>query len=764
MTKTIQLFFLCLFLIGSALNGFAQSERDINLQVERLLAQMTLEEKVGQMAQITLDVLTEGDNRYSSHEPFTLDKTMLRKALSDYHVGSILNTANNKALSTQEWNALIGSVQDLVMKESRSKIPVIYGIDAIHGVTYTAGATFFPQQIGQAASMNKELVRKAAEITAYETRASSIPWNFSPVLDLGADPRFARQWESFGEDPYVISALGTEMVKGYEKYVASCVKHFLGYGAPNSGKDRTPAYISDEALLEYHLPPFEAGIKAGTRSIMINSGLINNIPVHSNHAILTGLLKEKLGFQGVVVTDWQDIENLHRRDRIAADHKEAIMLAINAGIDMSMIPYDFETFCDNLIALVKEGKVKQERIDDAVRRILTMKYSLNLFEKPVTYASDYPEFGSKAHEKTAYDLAAESITLLKNENNILPLNKSTKVLVTGPNANSMRTLNGGWSYSWQGERADIFAADYNTITEALQKKLGDKNVIHIPGVSYDMKGKYYQEYNDRTEDAVAAAKDVDVIILCLGENSYTEKPGDLHDLYISELQTELALKLAAVGKPIVLVLNEGRPRIIGKFESQMNAVVQLYLPGNFGGDALADMLTGDINPSGKLPYTYPRFPNSTIPYYHKPSEEQRKAEGVYNYEADYNPQYEFGSGLSYTRFEYSNLTTDKSAYTGEEDITVKVTVKNTGKMKGKETILLYTSDIYASLTPDMKRLRRFEKTELLPGEEKVISFTLTPEDLSFIKQGGQRVTEAGDFEILIADLKKQINVSSGKTF
>jgi beta-glucosidase len=393
-----------------------------------------------------------------------------------------------------------------------------------------------------------------------------------------------------------------------------------------------------------------------------------------------------------------------------------------------------------------------------------MKYSLNLFEKPVTYAAEYPEFGSKAYEKTAYDLACESITLLKNENNILPLNKSSKVLVTGPNANSMRTLNGGWSYSWQGERADAFATEYNTILEALQKKLGDKNVTYIPGVSYKSDGKYYEEYKDKMEEAVAAAKNADAIILCLGENSYTEKPGDLHDLYISELQTEFALKLTAAGKPVILVLNEGRPRVIGKFESQTAAVIQTYLPGNFGGDALADILTGDVNPSGKLPYTYPRFPNSTIPYYHKPSEEQRKAEGVYNYEADYNPQYEFGFGLSYSTFEYSNLTTDKSEYSGNENMEVKVTVKNTGKVKGKETVFLYTADMFASLTPDMKRLRRFEKTELQPGEEKTITFTLTPEDLSFIKSGGKRVTEAGEFEIQIGDLKTQINLLSGKTF
>jgi beta-glucosidase len=745
------------------------SPAEIDRRVEALLAQMTLEEKVGQMAQITLDVIGKGDNRYSSHEPLSLDADEMRKALVDYHIGSVLNTANNRARTPQVWYQLISQIQEVAMKQTRLKIPIIYGVDEIHGATYTVGATMFPQQIGQAASRNRELVRRGAEITAYETRASSIPWNFSPVLDLGADPRSPRHWETFGEDPYLISELGLEMIRGYEgntnavghpERVASSLKHFLGYQVPVSGKDRTPAYISDEALREYHLPPFKAAIDAGAHTIMINSAIINGVPMHTNHELLTKLLKEELGFKGLVVTDWQDIEFLHTRDRVAATHKEAIMLAINAGIDMSMIPYQYETFCNGLVELVKEGKVKQERVDDAVRRILRVKFALNLFEKPVTNPKDYPQFGSKAFEEASYQMAAESITLLKNEGGILPLSKNTRVLVTGPNANSMRTLNGAWSYSWQGEKAEEFTEQYNTILEAIQKEIGAQNVQYVPGVRYKMDGKYWEEEADQMDEAVAAAQGVDVIILALGENSYTEKPGDLHDLYLSELQTELARRLAATGKPVVLVLNEGRPRLVSRFEQQMQAVVQVYLPGNFGGDALADVLFGDVNPSGKLPYTYPRFPNSLLTYIHKPSEEQKGQEGAYNYEADFNPQWAFGHGLSYTTFAYSKLTLTTEQLAWGQELSVSITVTNTGQREGKETVHLFTSDLYASgITPDVKRLRRFEKVSLKPGESKTLSFTLSPQqDLSFTNSQGKRVVEAGEFDVTIGDQTKRFRL------
>ena len=758
---------LTTLLLAAALGHAQQKQQDIDKKVDALIAKMTLEEKVGQMAQITLDVLCKGDNRFSSTQPLTLDDAEMKKVFGKYHIGSVLNIAGGQAVTPQKWYELISGLQKASLATDKNKIPVLYGVDEIHGATYTDGATMFPQEIAQAAARNPKLTELGASITAYETRASNIPWTFSPVLDLGMDPRFPRQWESFGEDPYLCSVLGVAMVHGFEgnnignaQKVASCIKHFLGYHAATSGKDRTPAYISEDALREYHLPSFKAAIEAGAQTIMINSGVINGVPVHANYDILTKLLKDELGFKGLVVTDWADIENLHRRDRMAASDKEAIVLAINAGIDMSMIPYQYEVFCDNLIALVKEGKVKQERIDDAVRRILKVKYALNLFDKPNTNPKDYPKFGSKEHQKASYDMAAEAITLLKNEGSVLPLKKNIKVLITGPNANSMRTLNGGWTYTWQGDKTDQYAAKYNTIVEAVENEIGKANVTYIPGVSYKVGGHYYDELADKMDEAVAAAKNADVILLCLGENSYTEKPGDMNDLYMSDLQTELAQKIAATGKTVILILNEGRPRLISKFESNIKGIVQSYLPGNFGGDAIADVLFGDVNPSGKLPYTYPRYPNATISYIHKPNEEQKKAEGVYNYEADYNPQYAFGHGLSYTTFSYKDLKVNKASIKKGENVQVTVVITNTGKVAGKEVVHLFTSDLYAtSVTPDVKRLRRFEKIDLKPGESKTVTFELNPKDLTYVGRDGKDILEAGDFEISIEKLKATFTLS-----
>lgn len=753
---------LTIFLGSFFLIANAQQKQDplVSQKVKTLLGKMTLEEKVGQMAQITLDVITNGKDRFSSDEPVILNQQQLEHALVKYKVGSVLNTANNRARTREVWHQIINKIQET--GKGRLNIPVLYGIDAVHGTTYTADATMFPQQIGQAATRNRSLVYKGAEIAAYETRASAIPWNFSPVLDLAPDPRFPRQWETFGEDPFLISELGIQMVKGFEGnniadpyHVASCLKHFVGYQVSVSGKDRTPAYIPDHVLRDYHLPPFKAAIEAGAHSIMINSGIINGVPVHANYNLLTKLLREELGFKGLIVTDWGDIENLYTRDRVAKDHKEAIMLAINAGIDMSMIAYDYERFCDNLIALVKEGKVKESRINDAVTNILTLKYKLGLFEKPVHDLNNYPKFGSKEFEQSAYQTAAESITLLKNTNHILPLKKGLKLLVTGPNANSMRTLNGGWTYSWQGEKVEEFAAKYNTILEAVSNKSGKQNVTFVEGVSYKMDGKYFEEFENGIEKAVLAAKDVDAIVLCLGENSYTESPGNLSDLYISDLQTQLAQKLASTGKPIILVLNEGRPRLISKFEPQMTGILQAYLPGNFGGDALADILFGDVNPSGKLPYTYPKFPNSLVGYNHKPSENRATVEGAYNYDAEYNPQYEFGHGLSYTDFKFENLKLSAEKIKADQEIIVSVEVSNIGSRVGKEVVELYLSDLYASLTPDARKLRGFEKINIKPGETQIVSFKLNKKDYGFTQQDNGFVIEPGEFKVTIGTLSKK---------
>lgn len=764
---TLPLVVISLFSTLQTLSTLSMAQKPtnttINQKVKALLAKMTLEEKVGQMAQITMDVVTNGKDKYSSYEPVTLNQQQLEHALVKYKVGSVINTANNRARTPEVWHQIINKIQET--GKGRLNIPVLYGIDAVHGTTYTAGATMFPQQIGQAATRNRSLVYKGAEITAYETRASAIPWNFSPVLDVAPDPRFPRQWETFGEDPYLISELGLQMVKGFEGNniadpyrVASCIKHFLGYQVSVSGKDRTPAYIPDHVLRDVHLPPFKAAIEAGAHSIMINSGIINGMPVHANYNLLTKLLREELGFKGLIVTDWADIENLYTRDRVAKDHKEAIMLAINAGIDMSMIAYEYERFCYNLIELVKEGKVKESRINDAVIHILTLKYKLGLFENPVYDFKKYPKFGSKEFEQAAYQTAAESITLLKNNNNVLPLKKSIKLLVTGPNANSMRTLNGGWTYSWQGEKTEEFAARYNTILEAIQNKAGKDNVTFVEGVSYKMDGKYYEEFENGIETAVEKAKDADAIVLCLGENSYTESVGNLSDLYISDLQTRLAQKLATTGKPIILVLNEGRPRLISKFEPQMAGVLQTYLPGNFGGDALADILFGDVNPSGKLPYNYPKYPNSLVGYNHKPSENRTVMEGVYNYDAEYNPQYEFGFGLSYTTFKFDNLKLSAEKIKATDELIITVDVINTGTSEGKEVVELYLSDLYASLTPDSKRLRGFEKINLKPGEKQTITFKLDKKDFSFTHLDNSVVVEPGEFKVKIGPLSQSFFV------
>ncbi|NLR90336.1 glycoside hydrolase family 3 N-terminal domain-containing protein [Flammeovirga agarivorans] len=739
-------------------------------KVEKILKELTLEEKVGQMTQITLDVITVGENAYVSNEPLAVDTKLLQEAIRKYKIGSVLNTANNRARTPEKWNEVISAIQDEAMKEIG--IPVLYGVDAIHGTTYTAGATFFPQQIGLGATWNPELTRRGAEVTAYETRASSIPWDFSPVLDMGRNPRWPRIWETYGEDVYLTSQMGAAAIKGYEgenndlsdeTRVAACIKHFIAYGAEKSGKDRTPTYLPEIELREHYLPSYKAAIDAGAHTIMINSGIINGVPVHANYELITRLLKEELGFQGLVVTDWADIENIHNRDKVAETHKEAVKLAINAGIDMAMVPYNYN-FTTNLIELVKEGEVSMERIDDAVRRILLVKEELGLFKTPYPKVKDYPRFGSEEFEKDAYKAAAESITLLENNNDILPLPKNARVLVTGPNANSMRTLNGGWSYSWQGEKVHEFAAEYNTILEAVQNKLGKENVKYAAGIEYKNDGQYYEEQNIDIDAAVAAAKDVDYILLCIGENTYTESPGNLHDLYISQNQRKLAEELAKTGKPVVMILNEGRPRLVSQFVDKAEAVLHVYLPGNFGGDALADVLVGDVNPSGKLPYSYPMYPNALGTYDHKPSEAPTKMEGMYDYDSSMPLQWRFGHGLSYTSFDYANLTLSSNEINGEDTFTVSVDVKNTGEVVGKEVVQLYTSDLYASVTPDNKRLRRFEKVELKPGETKTIKFTLSGKDLAFVRADLKTAVEKGDFKVKIDKLSADLKVKNTVVF
>tara|TARA_B100001063_G_scaffold245491_1_gene281353 strand:+ start:2233 stop:4422 length:2190 start_codon:yes stop_codon:yes gene_type:complete len=728
---------------------------------------MTLEEKVGQMAQINLTVIAKGPNKWGSSFPLEIDPKKAKKALVDFKVGSVLNTINNTAQNTETWYKTITEIQKYSIDSTRMKVPVIYGIDAIHGTTYTAGATMFPQQITTAASWNEENAYNMALVCAYETRASGIPWNFSPVLDLGLDPRFPRQFETFGEDPLIVERFGKAMIRGYQgenndisnKYsVAACMKHFVGYHAVISGKDRTPAYIPDNVLSEYHIEPFKKAIEAGAKTVMINSGLINGVPVHADYNLMINVLRNKLGFEGVILTDWEDIRKLHDRDKVAKNQKEAIKMAINAGIDMSMIPYEYEHFIKNLIALVKEGEVSIERIDDAVMRILKLKFELDLFNNPVTNFEEYEDFGSKKHHQLAYKAASESITLLKNDDNILPLKGNPRILVTGPNADNMRTLNGAWTYSWQGDLTDDFAGDYNTIFEAIRNNFGSSNVKYVPGVTYRKGGNYYDLDEVDISKAVQEARRSDYIVLCLGENTYTEKPGDLNDLNIHKLQTKLAIELSKTGKPIILILNLGRPRLISDIEPLMSAVVNVYLPGNFGADALSDIISGRVNPSGKLPYSYPAYPNSLLPYYYKPSEVQNNAQGAYNYVGEVNNLYEFGYGLSYSDFKYSNFAVSKDTFALSDTINVGVFVTNDSDIDGYETIQVYSSDLYASITPDIKRLRDFSKVHIKAGETKRLSFSIPVSELEFYNIDNVPVVEEGRFKITINDNVKEIYI------
>ena len=742
---------------------FSQKKSSSEIRIDELIKKMTIEEKVGQMAQITLDVLGLKEGA----DPFVLDNNKVQDAIVKYKLGSVLNTSNNKAMSTSAWNEVVKNLQNQT-SNTKLKIPLIYGFDAIHGATYVDGATFFPQPLGQAATWNRQLVHKAASITAYECKSTGVAWNFSPVLDLGVNPCWARLWETFGEDPYLTSQMGVQVIDGYQnplgdkKKILACLKHYLGYSDPKTGKDRSNAWMSENYLREYHLPSFRAGVKAGARTVMVNSALINGIPTHINKYLLTDVLKGELGFTGFVVTDWQDIDNVCKRDKIVSTNKEALMLAINAGIDMAMIPYEYKTFVNDLMALVKENKVSMSRIDDAVRRILRVKYELNLFSTPYTISNDYPNFASAEFQQAGYDAAAESITLLKNKNNLLPISTKSKVLVTGPNANNMRCLNGGWSYSWQGEKTEMFASKYNNILEAIQKSSGSENVSFLQGVAYKMNGKYFEDSVVNINEISNAATNVDYILLCLGENSYTEKPGDLNDLNLSENQIELAEAAIKTGKPVVLVLNEGRPRNISRIEPYCSAIIDLFIPGNYGADALVDILSGKVNPSGKLPVTYPRYVNALTNYIHKPSDEQSNPQGAYDYSADYNPLFDFGYGLSFTTFNYSDLEINKSSFNVNDTIQISVKVKNTGAVKGKEVVQVYVSDVVASLTPDVKRLRAFDKIELNVNEEKVVSFKIPLNDLAFVNTNKKMTLEKGKFVLKINSLQQDFNLNNSK--
>ncbi len=761
-------FLLCSLMLLSSCSfktRTSSSEDETAAKVKELLSRMTLEEKVGQMTQVTLDVLTFGPDHLSSYEPVVLDTAMLRKAFGKYFIGSVLNTPNNRARDPREWNRLIGQIQDAAMKYSPNRIPVIYGLDMIHGASYVAGATFFPQQSGLAATWNTELARTAGEITAYETRSTGASWIFSPVMDLGVDPRWPRFWETFGEDPTLVSMMGKSLIIGLQgeknqtdefNRVGCCLKHFAGYSQPRTGKDRTPAMIPDHQFTEYHLTPFKAAIEAGAMTVMINSGAVNGLPAHANKHLITDVLKKELGFKGFAVTDWQDIEFLYTRHKVAASYKEAVKMAINAGIDMSMVPYNFD-FATTLIELVKEGEVPVSRIDDAVSRILTVKYNMGLFGKPSATADSYTEFGSEQFSAQARQVAEESVTLLKNQDKILPLSKNAKILVAGPAANSMRPLNGGWSYSWQGDLSDEFASDKHTIYEALQRMAEDSLHIMLSEVlKYDKKGDYRNEINGNPAEFLIAARKADYIVLCLGENSYTETPGNLNDLALSENQQQLTRLAASTGKPVILLLVQGRPRIISAIEPLAAAILQAYLPGNYGGDAIASILYGDVNPSGRLPFTYPRYQNSLEQYYHAYTEQLDDPSSPNK--SAFFPQWEFGSGLSYSTFEYSNLILSSNKYRAADTLKGSVKVMNLSDRPGMEVIQLYCSDLVASLTPPVKRLRWFTKIMLQPGESQTVAFEIPVSSLAFVNNDNAWVVEQGDFTLSTNNLRAEFKV------
>ena len=765
--KNIRNFAMASVVCAGCLSGMAQSlpaipsDPVIEANIQEWLKKMTLEEKIGQMCEITVDVVTDFPG---SKEGFKLSEAMLDTVIGKDKVGSILNVPLSVAQKKEVWAEAIRKIQEKSMKEIG--IPCIYGVDQIHGTTYTLDGTLFPQGVNMGASFNRELVRRGAEISAYETKAGCIPWTYAPVVDLGRDPRWPRMWENYGEDCYVNAEMGVAAVKGFqgedpnhigEYRVAACMKHYMGYGVPVSGKDRTPSSISRSDLREKHFAPFLAAVKAGALSVMVNSGVDNGMPFHANRELLTDWLKEDLNWDGMIVTDWADINNLCTRDHIAATKKEAVKIAINAGIDMSMVPYEV-SFCDYLKELVQEGEVPMSRIDDAVARVLRLKYRLGLFEHPYWDIRKYDWFGSAEFAAEALQAAEESEVLLKNEGGILPLRKGTKILLAGPNANSMRCLNGGWSYSWQGHRADEFAGAYHTIYEALCDKFGTQNIVYEPGVTYApyKNDNWWEENEPEIDKAVKAAAGVDVIVACIGENSYCETPGNMNDLTLSANQRNLVKALAGTGKPVVLILNQGRPRIINDIVPLAKAVVNVMLPGNYGGDALANLLSGDANFSAKMPFTYPKYVNMLPNYDYKSCENMGQMGGNYNYDAVMDVQWPFGYGLSYTTYAYRNLRVDRTEFVASDELVFSVDVTNTGKVEGKESVLLYSKDVVASSTPDNIRLRNFEKISLKPGETKTVTMKLKGSDLAFVGYDGKWRLEKGDFIIKCGDQQLDI--------
>lgn len=745
---------------GRAVEPAIPQDKEIEAKIDKLLSKMTLEEKIGQMTQVTATILVDGKQELTPE-----GEAMIRK----YKVGSVLNPPVRVGTPPAEVSAFVKKINDILIEETG--IPCLYGLDHIHGTSFILGGILFPQQINLAATFNRELAEDMGKVTGYESRAANVPWSFSPTMDISRNPLWPRFWESCGEDVYVNAEMAKAITRGMQGddpnhigpyNIAACAKHFMGYGVPVTGSDRTPSSIAASELREKHFEPFKEVLQQGILTLMVNSSSNNGVPFHCNAELLTKWLKEDLAWDGMIVTDWADINNLYTRERVASSKKEAVKMAINAGIDMSMVPLNFE-FCDELKELVEDGQVPMSRIDDAVSRILRVKFRLGLFDTPDTFPSDYPEFASPDHIGKAYRTAVESEVLLKNEG-LLPLKKSARILVTGPNANSMRTLNGGWSYTWQGDETEKpeFTGQYNTIYEALAAKFD--NVKYVPGIEYDLYTRAWQHEDVNIKPVVRAAADADVIVVCVGENSYCETPGNVTDLALSVNQQELVKACAATGKPVVMILNEGRPRVVREIEPCADAIVDIMLPGNFGADALAALLCGEENFSAKLPFTYPKYVNKFAVYDYKPAENQKTMAGDYNYNAVMDVQWPFGHGLSYTTFAYSNMTVDKKEFAPEDVLTVTVDVTNTGNVAGKESVLLFSTDMYASCTPDVRRLRDFAKVELAPGETKTVSFSLPATDLAFVNYYGQWTIEEGDFALSTASESVMVRCTETKIY
>jgi len=726
---------------ASALGAQSRSESPaIEARVDALLKQMTAEEKVGQMTQVTIDVVSR------DKPPHQLDAAKLQTAVDHYKVGSILNVMGS-AYTVEHWQDIINQIQDAAAK-TRLKIPVLYGLDSIHGANYVMGSTLFPQAFALAATWNPELAQRAGEISAFQTRAAGVPWNFYPVLDIGRQPLWPRFWETYGEDVLLATEMGKAYIRGLQgndvgakDKVAACLKHYAGYGLPFNGKDRTQAHISERMMRQYFLPTFEAGVKAGVPTVMVNSGEIDGIPGHANHHLLTEVLKNEWGFRGFVVSDWNDVERLHTRDCVADSPKEAVRIAVMAGIDMSMVPLDF-SFFDFLLQCVHEESVPMARIDDAVRRILRVKFMTGIFENPRPDPAMKASFDQPAFAEANLAAAREVITLLKNDNQVLPLARGRKILVTGPTANLHTVLTSGWSRSWQGVEEELLPKEKPTLLGGIEHAAGTENVTYVPGTSFD------KEIDIGA--AVSAAGNADVVIACLGEPAYCETPGNIDELTLDAAQLRLVQELAKTGKPIVTVLAQGRPRTIHPIVPLSSAIVMAYLPGLEGGRAVADILFGDVNPSGKLSFTYPRYANALTTYDYKVNE---VLEGNH-----VDPEFEFGHGLSYTSFTYSNLKLGSATLRRDSELTASVDVRNSGSRPGKEVVQLYVSDLYRSLTPPNRELKGFRKIELQPGESRTVSFTLKPSDLAFVGLNNRWITEPGKFRMSIAKLSEEFTL------